>query len=773
MKNITYGKGLEIVAESEREYKRQRNVYESKEQELTSVKKSISAIRDSIGELTKKISSIDDIKRESILEAEDKYLREMSKAERVLKETNISIDNSQREDLEAQTSISRECQKRINDAHIKVECAKEEVEDTERLSAEAQRRCDELEEQISNPSLEDNQIKLCAVHIASNYDNVASNAKFLEDFRDPRGACPEDAQRKFSSLSSKKIKRIASKMNSGAYVSSPDESRGLPILEILVMTVTTLWMVIKGIFKGISVLYRPIHRFYEVTHKFIYGSVVTLLLLLLFIYSRFWDGIVAVLFILLMVLLATFIGMILFNVIKYGNKAFRKEQNLEYYTVGYYFAHRKDEIMYKIACEYYAFLKTKKPDELERILQTTFGILEEQRLCAIQERDNLQAHLSDSQAILEEAKDKFRSEKEQIERERDGKIEQKLKELEASRVARRESAKRLYDETVASIARRKENSISNAEKNAIDTLERRKKEISDKENELQSIINKQNVIQEELSEIAKKADLALEQNNRMAGEYKSKNISVVQRRAENDQLPNVLVAGLMGCNYTNLVTGNTERIYSQCEMAHEKKPIIITCDIEDDESKIVTESYYSFVDSLIGDLLGKTYIGAFRFVLIDSQGNKSGIVRCMETCRDSFDDLERFDCVKIINDRTDKCFDNIIKEQEKLLDGKSIDAVNESKKNLDNMVKYNFVCIRIYGKKSGDFTIGDFRKRIDYSLNNGIIPIVIMSQSYFDDKRSELEGTIRELCDKRYYKLGMNRNDSGIVKEVDFIKEEI
>lgn len=775
MDNITYGKGLEIVAESEREYKKQRNLYESKTQELTSVERTIRVIKESISELTKKISSIDDIKRESILDAEDTYSREMSRAERVLKETNSSIDNSQAEDLEVQTSISADCQARINDSYIKVERAKEELENTEIMSVEAQRRCDELEEQIINSSLEDNQIKLCAVHIASNYDNVTNNAKFIEDFRDPRGAHPEDAQKKFASLSSKKIKRIASKMNSGAYVSSPDESRGLPILEILVMALTTLWMVIKGIFKGICVLYRPIHRFYEVTHKLIYGAVVTILLLLLFIFisSRFGDGIVAVLFILLMVLIATFIGMILFNVIKYGNKAFRKEQNLEYYTVGYYFTYRKDEIMYKIASEYYTFLKTKNPDELERILQTTFGVLKEQKAGAEQEREEWQARLSNSQTVLEEVEAQFRGEKEQFERQRDSTIEQKLKELGDSRVTRRESAKKLYDETVANIARKKENSIANAEKNAVDTLARRKQEISDKENELQSVINEQNAIREELSEIAKKAALALEQNNKMAEEYKSKNISVVQRRAENDQLPGILVAGLTGCNYTNLVSGRTERIYSQCEMAHEKKPIIITCDIEDDESKIVTESYYSFIDSLIGDLLGKTYIGAFRFVLVDSQGNKSGIVRCMETCRDSFDDLERFGCVKIMNDRTDKCFDEIIREQEKLLDGKSIDAVNESKKNLDNMVKYNFLCIRIYGKKSGDFTIGDFRKRIDNSLNNGVIPIVIMSQSYFEDKRGELEGTIRELCDKRYYKLGLNCSDNGIVKEVNFIKERI
>ena len=105
--------------------------------------------------------------------------------------------------------------------------------------------------------------------------------------------------------------------------------------------------------------------------------------------------------------------------------------------------------------------------------------------------------------------------------------------------------------------------------------------------------------------------------------------------------------------------------------------------------------------------------------------------------------------------------------------GKTIDLVNESKKNLDNMVKYNFLCMRIYSKKTSDFSIGDFRKRIDSSLNNGIIPILIMSQNYFSEKKMDLEGTIKELCDNVYYDFDLTINTKNNIKEIKMLRKEL
>ena len=140
MDNITYKKGLEIVSESEREYKKQRNLYEDKAQELTSIEKKIQNIKECINELKKKIISIDDIKRNSILEAEEIYLKELNDAEQVLKETNIDIDNSQGEDLGVKTAIKRDYHNRINDLYEKVDSAKNKVESNQKLVVETRKR---------------------------------------------------------------------------------------------------------------------------------------------------------------------------------------------------------------------------------------------------------------------------------------------------------------------------------------------------------------------------------------------------------------------------------------------------------------------------------------------------------------------------------------------------------------------------------------------------------------------------------------------------------
>ena len=775
METYTYKRGLELVSESATEYEKQRNLYENKKKELYGVENRINDIKDHICKLKGAVLSLDDLKIEAIKQAESLCEIEVKEAEEVLKKKVNEINNSALEDKQAEETIRTTYSKKISEAYVSVANIEKQIKCTEENICNYKTESDNLELQISNAALEENQIRLCAEHIACEYESVANNAEFISDYRDPRGASPTEAQNKFASLSPKKIKKIATKMNSGAYVSSPDETKGLPILEILFMAATTLWMILKGVFHGVCMLYKPVQRFYKITHKIIYVSVVTVLLILLFFFvsSKFGDGIVAILLILLFGVLAIFVGMILFNIIKYSNKTFRKELDLEYYTVGYYFTVEKDEILFKIASDYYLQLKEKNPVELENILQSTVGVITDKK-------HKVDIELAESQTLLSKlqnnrivAVEQYESEKERLEAERNKLIDTTLEQLRNDRNNKLIVLKQECENKIALCKTKKKDAIENAEKNAIATLERNENEISNSEKLLDDAINSRESILAYMNDAVKKVDEALKQNHEIASTYKKQKISAVDKRSENDQIPDTLVAGLIGTRQANLVSGEQEVIYTQYKLKHSKKPIIITCDIDDDESKVLTENYYSFVDSLIGDLLGKTYMGAFRFVLVDSQGNKSGILKYMETCRDAFDTLEKYDCVKIINDRTDKCFDEIIKEQENKLGGKTIDSVNEKNKNLDNMVKYNFLCLRIYSKKTSDFSVGDFRKRIDNSLNNGIIPILIMSQNYFNEKRNDLEGTIKELCDNCYYYFDLNKSASNEVKEINLLRKSI
>lgn len=760
MEKPKYIAGLEFISETAREYGIKRDLYRKKQEEKADVESQIEQTKRNISELSSMLLSIDDIKKDSLAMVEKKYLEEVAEANRKYKASNDEIDSSEKRDPEVRQSIESDFNNKINNAYEKLSNVANEVNNNFKFMEEARRKSDDLEQQINNSALEENQIKLCATHIASDFDNVVNNAEFISDFRDPRGVSPQEAQNKFQLLSPKKIKKIASKMNTGAYVSSPDESKGLPIMEILIMAATTLRLVIKGVFHGMGLLYKPINRFYKVAHKIAYAAVVTLILFLLlqFISTRFGDGITAVLFIVLVAVVAIFLGMILFNVIKYSNKAFRKEQNLEYYTVGYFFTYAKDDILYKIASDYYSKLKTKNPTELEKILQSTFGDLQSKKEMALRELSACGERLEASRTRMSATEEQYNQEKFELEQQCKEQIESTIKQLSEEREDKRKKAKIDLDNSIEASTNKKENAINNAEKNVIEMLDKRKQDIVSAKQELAVEKEKQQNIADELDVICTEAESILKDNNDMAAKYKEFDIDAVDSRAKNDKLPESLVAGLSKQRISKLKTGKEETVYEVVTLQHKNKPIIITCNAPDDESILVTESYYSFIDSLISDILAKTYIGAFRFVLVDSQGNRSGIVKYMPACRSSFEVLENAGCIKVCTNSSNKCFEEIIKEQENQLAGKGINEVNEANKNLDNMVRHNFLCIRIYSKKTSDFSLGDFRKRIDSSLNNGIIPIVIMSQSYFDEKKNELEGTIKELCDNRYYKLDINQN---------------
>lgn len=753
-----YLRGLEVISETAQKYKKKRELFQDKQKEKQDCINQIDSIKQEIENLSSKGLSIDDIKKDELMHVEKTFKDEVEEANKKYKSAIDEIEYSEKCDSKVRESIESEFAEKISYAHIRVDEAKAEVDGNMQASESASRVVAELEQQISNSELEENQIKLCATHIAPEYDNVVNNTEFISDYRDPRGASPEDAQKKFQLLSAKRIKKIASKMNTGAYVSSPDESKGLPILEILIMAATTLWLVIKGIGKGVVLLYKPVRRFRKTTHKMVYAAVVTLILflLVLFVSSRFGDGIVAI----LLLAIVTFLGMILFNVIKYSNKAFRKEQNLEYYTVGYFFTFAKDEILYKIACDYYTDLKTKNPTELDSIHKATFGTLKTQKEMADQELFNCQKQLDASKLNMVSVEEQFAEEKNSLEGQCKERVGSTIKKLCEEREIKRQNAKDELERCLALSKKKKEDAINNAENKAMETLKKRKCDIEEANQRLLAKKGQLQTINDELDVICTEVNVVLNENNDMASEYKKLDIDSVDKREKGDKLPEVLVAGLTKTKKTNLGDGSEETVYDLKHIKHGRKPMIVVCNADDDESINVTERFYSFIDSLLADTLANMYIGGFRYVLVDSQGNKPGIMKNMGLCSSSFEGLEKFGCVKVCTDSSNKCFDEIIHEQEKALNGKDIDVFNEERKNLDNMVRYTFLCVRVYSKKTGDFSLADFRKRIDSSLNNGIIPIVLMSQNYFEEKKNDLENTIKELCGNKYYMLDVNQDDA-------------
>ena len=772
MEELTFAESLKSVSETASAYENLQRSYSEKDRKRTELEREISIVKEDIKKLSVGVMSVNDVKKELFAKIEKSYSGDIAAAKAEFENISKSIDDSENQDDQIKVKIQEEYKCKIDDVYSKVDCVTEEVNSLSDQVAAAKSKCEELDEQINNSLLEENQIRLCAANIASEYENVADNAEFISDYKDPRGVTPEEAKDKFSSLSPKKIKRIADKMNRGAYVSSPEESKGFPVLEIFIMAITTLGTILKGLFHGIGLLYKPIYKFNKLVDKIAYAAVVsTVLFLILWLFGiTFGNSIAMVLIFIFAVIIFAFLGMILFNLIKYSNKAFRKEQNLEYYTVGYFFTFSKDEILFKIASEYHANLKEKAPEELQNILKATFGEISNKKEIALSELNSYEEALALSKQKLSDAAKQYKNEESTLKEQCKEQIEKTLEQLQNERTQKREQAKVKYEQEITEIEKRTENAKINVEKDAMEEVEKKKQEILQKEQGLTQLEENKKAVAGEIDKIYDAVDNIVKRNNEMAKIYKKQDISAIDKRSVNDKISDSLTAGVFGYINKNLKTGKEEKIYRQVEIQHNKKPVIIIHNIEDDESTIVTKNYYSIIDSLIGDLLGKTYLGAFRFVLVDSQGNRAGIVKNMETCQKSFDDLEHYGCIKVCTERSDKCFDDLLKEQEKLLDGKNIDDINDSKKHLDNMIKYNFLCIRIYSKKTNDFSISEFRRRIDSSLNNGIIPIVLMSENYFSEKKSDLEGTIKELCGAHYYKLTM-KNENNTTEKAGLEKE--
>ncbi len=764
METLTFAESLKSVSETASEYEKYQRSYAEKYHKKTDVEKEISIIKEDIKKLSAGVMSVPDIKKELLTNVEKSYSMDVAAAKTKFENRNKFIDDSENQDGEIKLKIQEEYNRKISDAYSKVNNTTEEVDNLSNQIIVAKDKYEELDKQINDSLLEENQVKLCKEHIASKYENVADNAGFISDYKDPRGVTPEDAKNKFVSLSPKKIKKIADKMNRGIYVSSPEESKGFPILEIFIMTITALGIILKGLFQGIGLLYKPINKFSKLIDKIMYAIVVSavLFLILWVLGITLGDSMAMILIFLFAVIILAFLGMILFNFIKYSNKAFRKEQNLEYYTVGYFFTSAKDEILFKIAREYHANLKEKSPEELQNILKATFGEISNKKEIALSELNSCEETLISSKQKLSDVTEQYKKEEITLKAQCKEQIVQALEQLQSERTQKREQAQIEYQQEIAEIEKRTENAKINVENAAIQEVEKKKQEILQKEQSLTQLEENKRAVVREIEKIYDAVDDIVKRNNEMAKIYKKQDISAIDKRTVNDKISDSLTAGVFGYVNKNLKTGKEEKIYKQVQIQHNKKPVIIIHNMEDDESTAVTKTYYSFIDSLVGDLLGKTYLGAFRFVLVDSQGNRAGIVKNMETCQKSFEDLERYGCIKVCTEHSDKCFDNLLKEQEKLLDGKNIDEVNDSKKNLDNMVRYNFLCIRIYSKKTNDFSISEFRRRMDSSLNNGVIPIVLMSQNYFSEKQSTLEGTIKELCGAHYYRININKENNDI-----------
>lgn len=770
MNELSYTEQIKRVCETSNEYEKLKKAYKKREEDIEQTLKRMELNESKIKELNNKLLSVYDIKAEWHKDASEKYEEEKAKISSWYKKEIQSIDDAEQwEDTQKENIIRTEYSKLLSQKKQKLQEVTQFLSDSNIKFENAREDYRVLEERIENSTLEENQIRLCISQIASNYDNVAKNEGFVQDLKDPRSVRASEADFKYSSISDKKLVKIAEKMNKGVYASSPDEYQRIPISEILVMAFASLAIVFEGIFIGLKFIYKPVNRIYKISNKLLYIAAVTSLLL--FLLTSFGDGIVTVLFIIGIALITAFLGMITYNAVKYSNKAFRKEQNLEYFTVGYYFTYHRDDILLRIAANYFNNLRTETPEQLQTILQNEFGHLQLEKERAQHKLQTAKSNFDEAQKNFDEAQILFEEEMQNLNKKCNEQVRVSVSELQSARAKKREDILLTMTKRNEDNEKARKVEEDNIEQKAIREVNNRKQEISSIKEELSMLESKLQKLQNEQREIVEGIDQTIHENQKNATSYKKGEINIIGSRLENDQISNEFFVGMK--KVTEQIGNKAYNVYRVTEIIHQKHPIIIVFDgVENEESNMVTQRFYGMIDSILGRMLTDTYLRAFKFVLIDSQGNRNGIIQNMETCAKDVDALEKYGAIKIITDSTGKAFESVISEQEKVLSNKTVEEINSTNKRSDIMAQYIIMSIRLYEKKSNEFVIKDLKKNLQKCVSNGIIPILFMSNTYFNKALDDIMLSIKEECNGYYYMFDLDSSEANVISiDKKIIKE--
>lgn len=767
MSEVSFEQILDKIETSKKDWQKYKIKLKEKEEEIEEIDKKIIEIDEKIKHKNSELKSVDSIKALLIEKASSEFEYDIdynnkcySASQKKLKEI-ISMKNSK---------IENEIKKKYSEIQTNNEneflAAEKSLSDIKNIVECSELKCIELDSRISCANEESNRVKLCIPEIEQDYLNVSKNEGFIRDIKSSRVEISEDdAIRNFSSLSEKNIVKIAKKMNSGSYVSSPDYSEGVPILEIVFNMVLFIGMLMKGILKKVFLLYRPLDLIDETISKILYIAAITIALMVFFV--SFANGIITILLLILLLVGIVFVAMIGYNIFKFSNKTLRRKLNLDYYTVGYFFKHRKDEILYIIALNYYKNLKEKSPEKLQEIIQTQSDNLETEKQKTQEILLQNKPQLKSAEQAYAEAQEKYENDKKILEIQRKEEEEYRKIELSNEIEEKLKALEKEYKDKNIIIENTKLERENNSEKEAIEDIKCFKQEIESLKTELENSKHKKDSLIVDRQEIIKKIRYIEKENENDVKLFQEADINVVGERSINDKISSSFFMGVtkeieesinIDKKSINIdkesinIDKESICLYEIKEIIHNMEPIFLVFDGEEEESKIITEKYYKMINSIMCKMLAETYIGAYSFILLDSQENKSNIVQSMPTISKEFDKLEKFNTIKVFTDRTDKRVEEIIDNRENELSGKNIDSLNESNKNMDEMIKYLILSIRVYGEKNGDFNMKNIHKRLkSCGSSNGIIPIILMSKKAFDDSKETLKLPIKELCHDSYY----------------------
>ncbi|MBP3200994.1 MAG: hypothetical protein J6M39_05055 [Lachnospiraceae bacterium] len=295
-------------------------------------------------------------------------------------------------------------------------------------------------------------------------------------------------------------------------------------------------------------------------------------------------------------------------------------------------------------------------------------------------------------------------------------------------------------------------------------------ELKGKSENINAINNKMQVVQNELNDLIKGKEeliaLAKELNDKVFNEEELENADadpIAERILnKNDIMPKHMYIGNSPLVF-NL--GDIELKSVQPYFIKTEKPFILVFDGANKEAKETTEYFYKIIENMILYIITHMYHRGFKFEIID---NKMSLRVASEHMKKMGQELNRlsskeYDMIEFITGKDHTAYEKIISDKDNELNEVGYSNIKDANANEkgQNIIKYTFVCNRVYG--TNDLKMDNINSLLTNCEGCGIFNFIFISKDLFDENISSFELPIKQICNRKFYTVHIDKSSSKYI----------
>ena len=295
-------------------------------------------------------------------------------------------------------------------------------------------------------------------------------------------------------------------------------------------------------------------------------------------------------------------------------------------------------------------------------------------------------------------------------------------------------------------------------------------ELSGKTNDINTISQKIKQINNDLAILKNDNEellkVAKELNDQVFNEKELKESDIdghsEKKHGENDVITPQVYVGITPLTY---ILDGIEPLNSiQPYFIKTDKPFFLVFDGADKEAKETTGLFYRIIDNMLVYVTTHMYNQGFKFEIIDNKMAQRVAMENMPRVGRGLTEFINAEMVNYITGRDYSEFERIVNAKNEELSNfgamNIIDA-NEKQKESDKIVKYTFLCMRVYS--SNDLKFENVNSLLTNCNGCGIFPFIFISKELFEENKASFELSIKELCKKKYYTITINKDTARFI----------